>query len=544
MYTLLLTLTTLLAILHRYRILGRRPKDLPPGPPTLPFLGNLHQIPAAKAWHQFKAWADEYGPIYSLMLGPSTVMIVLSSDEAVKELLDRRSGNFSSRPPLYIGQMISGWMRMLLMEYGKTWRYMRSLVHDHLNIKASISYVPYQDLENRQMLLGFLDSPARWVDHMRRYTNALTTQMVFGFRTVSIDDENMHTLFECVEDWATTFGTVQAQLLDIFPVLQRLPDILVPVKRKAKALHAKELELYLVHWNKLKRDVEKGTANPCFAADVALAQAKAHSKNGETLTDAQASYLLGSLHEAGSDTTWSTLIGFIQALLLFPDVARTAQAEIDRVCGDRLPTMEDEPHMQYIRGCVKESLRWMPTPILGMVRSPMKEDMYMGYRIPKGATVMMNVWALHNNEEHFPKPRVFDPSRYAHDTQSAFEAAHAADFAQRDHYTFGAGRRSCQGMHIAERSLFLAYARLLWAFDFTPTKDFTGKPILPDADNLTDGVLVRPEEFPVQITPRSAEKAEAVRREWARVEGKLDEGGQWRRVPQGMFSKEYVPLVG
>lgn len=49
-------------------------------------------------------------------------MIVLSSDEAVKELLDRRSGNYSSRPPLYIGQMISGWMRMLLMvRLGLNW---------------------------------------------------------------------------------------------------------------------------------------------------------------------------------------------------------------------------------------------------------------------------------------------------------------------------------------------------------------------------------------------------------------------------------------
>ena len=64
-----------------------------------------------------------------------------------------------------------------------------------------------------------------------------------------------------MEDWASTFGTVQAQLLDIFPVLQRLPDVLVPVKKKAKFLHEKELELYLLHWNALKRDVEKGTAN-------------------------------------------------------------------------------------------------------------------------------------------------------------------------------------------------------------------------------------------------------------------------------------------
>ncbi|KAL1602337.1 hypothetical protein SLS60_005753 [Paraconiothyrium brasiliense] len=500
-------------------------------------------MPSSKAWHQFKKWAEEYGPIYSLMLGPSNVMIVLSSDEAVKELLDKRSGVYSSRPPLYIGNMISGWMRMLLMEYGKTWRFVRSLVHDHLNIRASISYVPYQDLENRQMLLGFLESPERWVDHMRRYTNALTTQMVFGFRTVDINDVNMHKLFECVEDWASTFGTVQAQLLDIFPILQRLPDVLVPVKKKARALHAKELELYLIHWNKLKQDAHNGTANPCFAADMVLAQAKSQEK-ADTLTDNQASYLLGSLHEAGSDTTWSTLIGFIQAMLLFPDVARTAQEEIDRVCGDRLPTMEDEPKMQYIRGCVKESLRWMPTAILGIVRAPTKDDVYQGYRIPKGAMVMLNVWALHNNEAHFPNPRAFDPSRYATDFQTSSEAAHNADFSKRDQYTFGAGRRLCQGMHIAERSLFLAISRLLWAFDFSMQKDELENDIVPDADALTDGVLVRPKEFPAVVTPRSEKKAEAVRAEWAKVEGKLDERGQWKRVPEGMFSKEYVPLVG
>lgn len=151
--------------------------------------------------------------------------------------------------------------------------------------------------------------------------------------------------------------------------------------------------------------------------------------------------------------------------------------------------------------------------------------------------------ALHNNEEHFPNPRAFDPSRYASDFQSAHEAARNADFALRDHYTFGAGRRQCQGMHIAERSLFLAIARLLWAFDFSMQKDEHGNEIVPDADALTGGVLVRPDEFPVVITPRKVEKAEAVRAEWKKVEGKLNEQGQWKRVPEGMFSKEYVPLV-
>lgn len=43
-------------------------------------------------------------------------MIVLSSDEAVKELLDKRSNNYSDRPELYIGmELASGNLRVLMM---------------------------------------------------------------------------------------------------------------------------------------------------------------------------------------------------------------------------------------------------------------------------------------------------------------------------------------------------------------------------------------------------------------------------------------------
>jgi hypothetical protein len=71
-------------------------------------------MPERQPHLQFKKWADEYGPVYSLILGTS-VMIVLSSDTAVKDLLDKRSNIYSSRPPLYIGQVLSGGLRMLLM---------------------------------------------------------------------------------------------------------------------------------------------------------------------------------------------------------------------------------------------------------------------------------------------------------------------------------------------------------------------------------------------------------------------------------------------
>jgi hypothetical protein len=112
LYVLVVALAAL-AVRQLSRI-GRRPSGYPPGPPTLPLLGNLHLMPKEKAHLQFQKWAEEYGPVYSLILG-TKVMIVLSSDQAVKDLLDKRSGIYSSRPDMYIGKIISGGLRMLLM---------------------------------------------------------------------------------------------------------------------------------------------------------------------------------------------------------------------------------------------------------------------------------------------------------------------------------------------------------------------------------------------------------------------------------------------
>lgn len=111
------------------------------------------------------------------------------------------------------------------------------------------------------------------------------------------------------------------------------------------------------------------------------------------MSDEQAAYLSGSLLEAGSDTTASTLVGFVQAMLVFPEVQKVAQEEIDRVVGSgRLPTMDDSENLPYIRGCVKESIRWMPTTVMAAPHGVTQDDEYMGYRIPAGATVISNVW--------------------------------------------------------------------------------------------------------------------------------------------------------
>ena len=202
--------------------------------------------------------------------------------------------------------------------------------------------------------------------------------------------------------------------------------------------------------------IEKGKIRPCFCEGMKKVQ------ESEGFDDDQAAYISGTLLEAGSDTTSSTLYAFLQAMLLYPEAKKMAQTEIEKVVGDRLPTMDDEPSLQYIRACIKETLRWMPTTLLGAVpHAVSKDDDYMGHRIPEGGGVLNNVWAINMDPKRHPEPRRFEPERYIDDTQSLYDSAANSDGTKRDIFTFGAGRRICPGMHVAERSLFLGISHIL-----------------------------------------------------------------------------------
>jgi cytochrome P450 len=80
-------------------------------------------------------------------------------------------------------------------------------------------------------------------------------------------------------------------------------------------------------------------------------------------------------------------------MMMFPEVQKKAQEDLDRVVGaNRLPNLDDIDDLPYIRAIVKETIRWMPTLILGSPHANMEEDFYNGYRIPKESTVVTNVW--------------------------------------------------------------------------------------------------------------------------------------------------------
>lgn len=87
------TVLTLVFIIKRQR----RTAKLPPGPPRLPIIGNLHQLPSTNNWIVFKKWVKEYGPLVSADFG-GTDVIIIGDYETARELLDKRGGIYSDRP--------------------------------------------------------------------------------------------------------------------------------------------------------------------------------------------------------------------------------------------------------------------------------------------------------------------------------------------------------------------------------------------------------------------------------------------------------------
>ncbi|KAG2145571.1 hypothetical protein BD769DRAFT_847115 [Suillus cothurnatus] len=93
-----ITAVTVLLLLYRWS----RPRkstglSLPPGPRSLPFLGNVADIDMVRPWRTYSEWKEKYGPIVSCRLIDQTVVII-NSEKIARQLLDQRSAIYSDRP--------------------------------------------------------------------------------------------------------------------------------------------------------------------------------------------------------------------------------------------------------------------------------------------------------------------------------------------------------------------------------------------------------------------------------------------------------------
>jgi len=98
-----------------------------------------------------------------------------------------------------------------------------------------------------------------------------------------------------------------------------------------------------------------------------------------------------------------------------------------------------------------------------------------------------------------------------------------ADPNQRDHFSYGAGRRVCPGIHVAEKSLYLNISRIVWGFNISK-KMVNGKPVDPISE-MVPGWMCIPQPFECDISVRSPKHAKLIEKIWgeASKEITLDE---------------------
>ncbi|KAL9414340.1 hypothetical protein AB3S75_042751 [Citrus x aurantiifolia] len=147
-------------------------------------------------------------------------------------------------------------------------------------------------------------------------------------------------------------------------------------------------------------------------------------------------------------------------LLHNPEALLKAKLELEQtVCKCNLIEESDITRLPYLQAVVKETLRLHPTAPLLLPHKATKDVEIVGFTVPKGAQVFVNVWAIGRDESTWDNPHTFIPERFLGSN---------ADFKGQNFelIPFRAGRRICPGLPLAIRMLHLMLGSLINSFDW------------------------------------------------------------------------------
>ena len=198
----------------------------------------------------------------------------------------------------------------------------------------------------------------------------------------------------------------------------------------------------------------------------------------------------------------------VLALAAHPEAQRRAQAEVDEVFGrdNPLPEQMDTTKLRYVNACVLESQRWRPLGAFavgpfGLPRKSVVDEEVLGYRIPKGSSILINQWTIAHDPDFCDEPTRYNPNRFFQDSVGAKKGVKQEG--RKALYTFGAGRRECAGKEFALQNIRIALSLVLWAFDIVPAERLE----VDAQKGFTPAMAMMPMPFKVKFVPRKGEKA-------------------------------------
>ncbi|XP_068106791.1 cytochrome P450 2G1-like [Hyperolius riggenbachi] len=463
---------------------------LPPGPPTLPYLGTLGHVSVTEMPQSLKKLSEKYGPMLTIFIG-NTPMVYLIGYDCVKEAFVDNSEVFSARGNTFFAHSTLKDFGIVLSN-GERWQQLRRFSLTTLrNFGMGKRGIAERIQEEAQCLAeefrkhgGNLFDPA---DLLRLSVSNVICSVVFGER-FEYKDEKFTTLLFLLKEILVTLSSMWGILLQLFPKTSKyIPGPHKKVFRNFRLV--KEFIMESVDNHRASIDMN----SPRDFIDSFLIKMEEEKDNSKTEfhNDNLFATVL-DLFNAGVETSSSTLKSGLLILLKHPAVARKVQEEIDDVIGQsRCPSMDDRVKMPYTDAVIHEIQRFGDIIPLGIPHSASRDTVFRGYNFPKDTIVSPLLSSVLKDPKYFRNPDKFDPGHFL-DEHGKFKNNEAF-------LPFSIGKRSCLGEGLARMEIFIFLTTILQKFHLKTNKAPADIEITPEPGK--NGTLVR--TYQLFVEPRS-----------------------------------------